>query len=234
MTEPTLQSLEAIDLFRDVDDATIRDLNRRCSWRRFAAGERIVDHMDESRDVFFIVSGAAQVVVYSNSGRCISFDDLKAGSCFGTIAAIDGMPRSASVVAATDSVIGSMSPSVFTDAITRNPDIATNLMREMARIIRNSTDRIVELSSYAATYRIQAELLRLGKLNMINDKTAMLSPPPSQTEIASRASTTRETVARVLGDLAHNGLIRRAPKTLYVNDVPRLAELVEGLREASA
>jgi CRP-like cAMP-binding protein len=109
-----------------------------------------------------------------------------------------------------------------------------NLMRDMARIIRSSTDRIVELSSCAATYRIQAELLRLGKLNMINEKTAMLSPPPSQTEIASRASTTRETATRILGDLARKGLIRRAPKTLYVNAVPRLEELVEELRKASA
>lgn len=234
MTEPALQSLETIDLFRDVDGATIRELDRRCRWRRYVAGERIVDHMDDSRDVYFIVSGAAEVVVYSNSGRYISFDDLKAGSSFGTIAAIDGMPRSASVVAATDSVIGSMSPGVFTEAVAKHPDIGMNLMREMARIIRRSTDRIVELSSYAAPYRIQAELLRLSKLNMINDKTAMFSPPPSQTEIASRASTTRETVARVFGDLAHKGLIRRAPKTLYVNDVPRLAELVEGLHETSA
>jgi DNA-binding IclR family transcriptional regulator len=62
----------------------------------------------------------------------------------------------------------------------------------------------------------------------------MLSPPPSQTEIASRVSTTRETVARVLGDLTRRGLLRKAPRTLYINDVPRLEELVAESREASA
>ncbi len=234
MAQSDPPSLRAIDLFKNIDDETIRELDRRCRWRSYAPGEQIVDHLDESRHVYFVVSGVAQVVIYSSAGRFISFDDLTAGSFFGAIAAIDGMPRSASVVAASESLIGSMSPGAFTEALASYPDVAMNLMRDLARIVRMSTDRIVELSTHGATYRIQAELLRLGRLNMASEKTAILSPPPSQAEIASRVSTTRETVARVLGDLTRQGLLRRAPRTLYINDVPRLEELVEESREASA
>jgi CRP-like cAMP-binding protein len=227
-------SLRAIQLFKDVDEATIGELDRQCRWRRYGAGEQIVDHLDESRDVYFVASGVAEVVVYSSSGRYISFDDLTAGSSFGAIAAIDDMPRSASVVASTEALIGSMPPEAFAKVLMSHPTVAMNLIREMTRIIRMDNDRIVEMSTQGATYRVQAELLRLGKLNLINETTAMLSPPPSQTEIASRVSTTRETVARVLGDLTRRGLLRKAPRTLYINDVPRLEELVAESREASA
>jgi CRP-like cAMP-binding protein len=225
--------LRAINLFKTFDDETVQELDRRCRWRRCAPGEEIVDHLDRSRDVYFIGSGVARVVVYSNSGRCVSFDDLTAGSVFGEIAAIDGLPRSASVVAATESLIGSMSAAAFNEALAKHPAVAMTLLREMARIIRISTDRIVELSTQGATYRVEAELLRMGKLSMVNEKSAILSPPPSQLEIASRVSTTRETVARVLGELTRQGLLRKAPRTLYINDMRRLEQLVEEAREAS-
>ncbi len=151
-------SLRAIQLFKDVDEATIGELDRQCRWRRCGAGEQIVDHLDESRDVYFVASGVAEVVVYSSSGRYISFDDLTAGSSFGAIAAIDGMPRSASVVASTEALIGSMPPEAFAKVLMSHPTVAMNLIREMTRIIRMDNDRIVEMSTQGATYRVQAEL----------------------------------------------------------------------------
>ena len=49
----------------------------------------------------------------------------------------------------------------------------------------------------------------------------------SHSEIASRASTTRETVARVLGQLAQAGIVERKSKALYVRDKERLERLAE-------
>ena len=48
--------------------------------------------------------------------------------------------------------------------------------------------------------------------------------------MASRASTTRETVARVMNDLARKGIVRREKDSLVVCDVGRLQDLVEDVR----
>ncbi|MEK7820403.1 MAG: helix-turn-helix domain-containing protein, partial [Pseudomonadota bacterium] len=40
-------------------------------------------------------------------------------------------------------------------------------------------------------------------------------------------STTRETVARVLGDLARQGVVERTKDTLIIRDVAQLARMVE-------
>ncbi len=45
--------------------------------------------------------------------------------------------------------------------------------------------------------------------------------------IASRAGTTRETVARVLGQLTTAGIVERKAKTLYVRDRARLEFLAD-------
>jgi hypothetical protein len=43
-------------------------------------------------------------------------------------------------------------------------------------------------------------------------------------------STTRETVARVLGDLTRRGVVLRTKDSLVIRDVARLARMVEDVR----
>jgi CRP/FNR family cyclic AMP-dependent transcriptional regulator len=92
-------TLARIALFRELPVATRQALEKRCSWRNFAAQEQIIDRQSTSQDVYFIVSGRVRVVNYSMSGREISFDDIDSGNFFGELAAIDGAPRSANIVA---------------------------------------------------------------------------------------------------------------------------------------
>ena len=46
---------------------------------------------------------------------------------------------------------------------------------------------------------------------------------PTQSSIAARASTTRETVARVIGQLAQEEIVKKKGKSLYIWDRDSLA-----------
>jgi predicted transcriptional regulator len=48
--------------------------------------------------------------------------------------------------------------------------------------------------------------------------------------MASRVSTTRETVARVMSDLARKGLVKRKGNTLEIGDLEMLQDMVEEFR----
>ncbi|MEK7844872.1 MAG: helix-turn-helix domain-containing protein [Pseudomonadota bacterium] len=78
--------------------------------------------------------------------------------------------------------------------------------------------------------RIQAELLRLAKNHMTSPNVAVISPAPTQTEIANLVSTHREAVSRELNHLVKNKLILRKGHDLYVLDISRLAEMVNDAR----
>src|SRR5262245_53792525 len=102
MTRRT-ETLARIDLFKSLAAAAIDRLDTQCSWRRASAGEWLIDYQDASRDVFFVVSGTARVVIQS-AGRDVLFRQIEGGEFFGELAAIDGQPRSSGIVAVTDVV----------------------------------------------------------------------------------------------------------------------------------
>ncbi|MEM9682978.1 MAG: helix-turn-helix domain-containing protein, partial [Pseudomonadota bacterium] len=81
-----------------------------------------------------------------------------------------------------------------------------------------------------ANNRVYAELLRLSKPGIRDDNTATIQPIPIHGDIASRVSTTRETVARVLGELSRSDLVRRMDDQLVILDVERLEDMVEQFR----
>ena len=232
MTDAATHTLDGIALFEPLSPPERQALAQQCRWRRYAAQEQVFDRSDDARDVYFIIEGVVRIVDYSFSGREVSFDDIAAGAYFGHVAAIDNKPRSAGVVSLNDSLLATMSQSLFERTVTGHPQLALDIMRNLAAMVRRSTERIMDLSTLGANNRVHAEILRLARACRTDEDaaTASISPIPVHSDIASRVSTTRETVARVFGELAKSGLVQRRSQQLFVSDFERLEQLVEDVR----
>jgi CRP/FNR family cyclic AMP-dependent transcriptional regulator len=231
MGQDTAANLDSVPLLRELTQAQRDELARQCRFRRYAEGEHIIDGQSTGRDVFFVVAGVVRVVNYSASGREVAFDDIPAGAYFGELAALDGGPRSAFVQAQSPgTVAAAMPPEAFVDLMLKYPKVALEIMRRLARVIRFSTERIMDLSTVGANNRVHAELLRLAQAAGTDGKQAVITPIPHHADIASRVSTTRETVARVFSELTRAGMLQRNKSSLVVKDMEKLQELVEDLR----
>ncbi len=221
------ETLSGIELFGGLAARDFEALDLKCSWRSYRANQQIVAHHDDSTDVFFIVSGTVRVVIYSLAGKEIAFRDMAAGTMFGELSAIDGRPRSANVIALADAVVPSMAASVFWQVLRDHPDVSARMLKQLAGLARNLSERVFEFSALGVKNRIHAELLRLARDHGGGGATAVISPPPTHAEIASRVSTHREAVTRELNALDHGGLIERRSGALIISDVSRLARLVD-------
>ena len=231
MVQDVVSNLDSIGLFKALSQRERDELSRQCRFRRYVSGEHIIDGQSASRDVYFVVSGIVRVVNYSASGREVAFDDITAGGYFGELSALDGAPRSAFVQAQhAEAVTAAMPYEVFLDLLSKNPIVGLEIMKRLARIVRQSTERIMDLSTVAANNRIHAEILRQALASTTDGKQAVISPIPLHSDIASRVSTTRETVARVLSELTREGLLQRKKNALVVLDIHRLAQMVEDVR----
>jgi CRP-like cAMP-binding protein len=104
-------------------------------------------------------------------------------------------------------------------------------LKRLARIVRASTGRIMDLSTLGAQNRIYAEMLRLARTAGLKGNEGTLRPIPVHSDIAARVSTTRETVARVLSDLQRKHLLRREKDSLVIADIERLSSMVEEFRD---
>ena len=219
-------TLSKIEPFRGLPAADLEAVAQRCRWRRYGAGQQVVGHQEESRDVFFVVSGRVRVTLFSVSGKEVTFRDLNAGEMFGELAAIDGQPRSASVIALTDSLIASLSGEAFWQVLREQPEVAAVTLKRLVANVRALSERVFEFSTLTVNNRIQAELLRLAYAHLQDENYAVIAPAPTHAEIASRVSTHREAVTREISRLAQVGVIERRTGTLVVLDVARLRRMV--------
>ena len=230
MAETIATVLKGIKLLGELSAGELTELGEFCLYKRFAPGEQIFDRQSDSRDVYFVVRGTVRIVNYSLSGREITLDELPPGSHFGELAALDGRPRSAGVMALTPALIVALPHRHFLKALEKYPALALKVMTHLAMIVRSSNERIMDLSTLGANNRVHAELLRQARINTEDGLTATLSPAPVHGDMASRVSTTRETVARVLNDLARQGTVERTKDALIIRDLRRLQSLVEEVR----
>ncbi|HYM32414.1 MAG TPA: Crp/Fnr family transcriptional regulator [Candidatus Cybelea sp.] len=222
MTQALEGRLDGITLLAGLPPDEMRRIEQRCTWRRFPAGELILDRNSASRDVFFLVKGRVEVVNFSLTGREVAYATVGAGSYIGELSAIDREPRSATVLAVDDCLVAALAPEAFNELLMSYPKIMHDVMHQLARIIRASNERIMDLTTLGAVQRVHLELLRMAEPDPLAPNSWVIYPMPTQNQIAGRASTTRETVARVLGQLRDSGLIKRKGKSLYIKDRSRL------------
>ncbi len=230
MTDADASTLREIILLSELESENLRKLEKECSWKTYHTGEDVIDRQSDTRNIFFVVRGKVRVANYSLSGQMITLDDLGEGSHFGELSAIDGEPRSASVIALEESMIASLSCSRFLEILKNYPGIAINVMKQLTRIVRTSTTRIMDLSTLGANNRVHAEVLRRARASKVAGAELAIKPIPPHSDIASRVSTTRETVSRVMADLARQGIVERTRDSLIIHDLDRLEAMVEEVR----
>lgn len=224
------RTLAGIRLLAGLDEAELRRLEGRCRWRRFKTGETVIERGSETRDVHFIVAGSVNIVNFSLSGREVTYATLRAGDCVGELSAIDGEPRSATVVAAEPSLLASLAAKDFLDLLQHRVEVTFRILERLAKMVRGGDIRIMELSTLAATQRVFAELLRMAEPDTAVPGLWVIHPLPPLREIASRVSTTRETVARALSQLYPSGLIRRKGRSLYIMNRASFKDLLDKMQ----
>ncbi|MEM7442642.1 MAG: Crp/Fnr family transcriptional regulator [Pseudomonadota bacterium] len=212
--------------FLDRLDDTDRDaLLGRLTQRSHPRGGMVISVSEQGRDVFFIVEGRAQAILHSRDGKAVGYRDMGPGDMFGELAAIDGQPRSASIIALDQTKVGRLSFADFQDLVNSHPSIAWVLMTHMSTQIRRMTGRIFEYSTLLVRERLIRELIRLAGEDGTDNTSSQISPAPTHFFLASRISTHREAVSREMSSLAKQGLLEKRAGVLHLRNLETLRAL---------
>jgi CRP-like cAMP-binding protein len=227
-------SLAGIALLRHVGDEERENLATKCTYRRFAAGQVILDRFSASVGVFFLISGAARVVHQVADRDEITIATITAGDTMGEISAIDGYGRSASVVAEEDCVVAELPRAEFHALIGRCGDVALDLLRRWAVTIRQLSDKVTYLATGTPDQRVYSELVRLARPEMPGSSRWLIRELPSHQDLAKWAQTSREVVASAIAELVRRGVAERRTKTLHIRDYAALKALAAGNPQAAS
>lgn len=230
---PSALGLRRIKLLEGVPAEALEELARQCHWRRYAGGQVVISREAADSDVYLIVSGRIRVTAFSASGRQVGYGEMRAGQWFGDFAAIDGLARSADVVAIEETLVASMSPALFRSLLHAYPEVCDRMLRRLVMCVRELTERVFDFSTLGVQNRLHAELLRLAKEAGVKNNAARLDPAPRHSDIAGQISTYREQVTRELTAMGREGLVQRSGSALVIPDVARLERLVSEVRRSA-
>ncbi len=218
------ETLARLPLFRSLGDDAIRRLDAGCIWRRAGAGEWVLDYQSGGTDLFFVLRGHVRVVI-ATASREVILRDIRDGEFFGELAAIDQQPRSAGIVAVTDTIVARMPAAVFRRAVHEHPDVCDQLLQALVAQIRVLANRANEHSTLGVRQRLYAELLRLAR-TPAGGGHPVVSPPPTHAELAARVSSHREAITRELNSLERGQLVERRRGAIVLLDADRLRRMV--------
>lgn len=205
----------------------------RLTMRSYRKGETVISTAEQDRDVFFVIEGRAHTILHSRDGKAVGYRDIGPGDMFGELAAIDGQPRSASIVAVEQIRVGCLSHAAFRTLVDTHSGIAWTLLTHLSTQIRHMTGRIFEYSTLLVRERLIRELLRLADADIdedVADRAAEtgageISPAPTHFDLAARISTHREAVSREMSALAKQGLVEKRAGVLHLHDISALEAL---------
>ncbi|PIR22695.1 MAG: hypothetical protein COV44_06660 [Deltaproteobacteria bacterium CG11_big_fil_rev_8_21_14_0_20_45_16] len=109
------------------------------------AGQNIIEQGTRADEVYFMIEGEADVVVNG-----ITVGKVKKDEIFGSLAALTGAPRTASVVAKEQCLVMMTKSVDFLTLVKTRPMTVTTLVQDMARIIGDLNLRVVDLSQKRA------------------------------------------------------------------------------------
>jgi CRP/FNR family cyclic AMP-dependent transcriptional regulator len=200
MVENDVAYLKQVSLFSSLSDSDIRELAAVVKRRIFRAGE-VIFHRDDPGQVLYVIKeGKVKICLISPDGQEISLVVFGKGECFGELALLDGLPRSADAIAMERAECYTLQRSDFHNAIMKNPTIAIQVMEVLSKRLR-STDQQVEDLIFLDVYgRVAKKLIELADSHgsRVDDGTR-IEVRLTQQELASMVGASRESVNKVIG-----------------------------------
>jgi CRP/FNR family cyclic AMP-dependent transcriptional regulator len=220
------EALRKTELFKYLDDEACGLISNLVKWKQYRQGAEIIHYKGENDGVYFIASGHVRIIIFSFTGKEVSYQELGPGEMFGELSAIDQLPRTASVLALENARVGVISRSDYWGLIERYPSVAAAALKRLASMVRFLVDRVYQYGALDVKDRVRMEVLRLARESMASDDTATIHSFPTHREIANRVNTHREAVTRELNELSRMGLIEQHQRVLTVTAVSQLSELL--------
>ena len=199
-----------------INDAFTRQLAALGRVRTYPKNTVFITEGDSSDSVFVILTGKVKVFISDTEGHEMILDTQGPGEYVGEMA-LDGNPRSASVMTMEPSTFSVVARDPIREAIRKNPDFALDMISKIIDRARLATSSVKDLALLDVYGRV-ARLL----LNMSVEKNGKLVIPEklTQQEIAERVGASRDMVSRIFRDLTAGGYISVENRVITINKKP--------------
>jgi CRP/FNR family transcriptional regulator, cyclic AMP receptor protein len=184
---------------------------------------------DTGDGCYRVEDGLLKVTMVSRSGteRILAF--LGAGHIVGELSIIDGLPRSATVVAVRPTSLSFLSRAAFEEFARKHPEVYKALVTLLAARLRETDSTIAVGSFLPVTGRVACTLLELAEHfgQDVGSGRIVIRQKIGQGDLAAMAGIARENVSRILNDWKRRKLISRLSGYYCLEDKAKLQSEAE-------
>jgi CRP-like cAMP-binding protein len=215
--------LRQTPLFSGLDDDAAASLRSSLSENRLRRGEILFREGDSGDRLYVVMAGKIKLGRSSPDGRENLMAVLGPGQMFGELSLFDPGPRSLTATAVTDVTMLSLGHAALLSWLTGHPDVARNLLGQLASRLRRTNDVVADLVFSDVPGRVAKALLDLAsRFGRQADDGLHVHHDLTQEELAQLVGASRETVNKALADFANRGWLRLEPRSVVLVDVERI------------
>jgi CRP/FNR family cyclic AMP-dependent transcriptional regulator len=193
-------------------EETLREIASSGVVRQFPKNAILINEGDQGDSLFIVVSGRVKVFASSASGKDVVIDFHGPGEYIGEMA-LDGAPRSASVVTVEPTTCAVVSRAHFRDFVLAHPDFALHLIERLIKRLRTTTESVKSLALTDVYGRLVRLLLSLAEEH---DGQLVIREKLTQQDIAERIGASRDMISRVMKDLVGGGYLAIEDRAIKV------------------
>ncbi len=157
---------------------------------------------DKTMDLYIVLEGTVKASLIDDDGKELILATFKQGEFFGEMSLLDGIPRSATVIAEEDATLGVLKRETFLTAIKQNPMIALDLIAILVKKLRE-TDALVEsLIFFDVDDRLIRLLLEIAKVQGEKVENGFYKIRKlTHKELAARIGSSRVAISKTMKNL---------------------------------
>jgi CRP/FNR family cyclic AMP-dependent transcriptional regulator len=201
---------------RGIPDPFVRQLASLGRVRTYPKNTVFITEGDSSDSVFVVLTGKVKVFISDTEGHEMILDTQGPGEYVGEMA-LDGNPRSASVMTLEPSTFSVVAREPIREAIRANPDFALDMISKIIDRARLATNSVKDLALLDVYGRVAGMLLKMA---VEKDGKLQIPEKLTQQEIAERVGASRDMVSRIFRDLTSGGYITVENRFITINKKP--------------
>ncbi len=213
--------LAANELFKDLDADAMAQVAEMTEVTTSPAGQTVFGPENTGEVLFFLKQGRIQIYKLNSDGKKLVLHDLKPGSFFGEMFTLGQGMADNYAESTEDSVICAMSRSDVYALLEARPNVALRVIDHLAERVRRSEAQLETLAHERLDARLALVLLREC------DPTDHVVSGLSQQDLAERVGATRESVTRLLNQMARDDIVKIGRRKITLLDPERVRRLVE-------
>lgn len=202
-------------------------LAARAHLRSFATGAVIMREGEPGDSLHVIMEGRVNIVAARTTGHEVMVAIMGPGDCFGEMSIVDGLPRSASAIAASPTRTFMVTRETFVEWVSERPAAALAIMETLSGRIRAKDQTLLDLVSLDLARRLVKQLLsRASTLDLetvLNNGTLRLQV--TQGDLALMLGVTRESVNKALKQFQADGWVKTSRGAITITDMAALRRL---------